>query len=603
MLEAEDLDARIVMLQNLAISRGLDDTQLLRLAKSATMVQLDEGQSAFYTEGRDDRFFIVVEGKIRAAFARGRKQSYTNIILPGEFFGAEKVLYGQTSLESAVAVESCVLIWISSVDLHDLVREMPRLRQNLKSGSELYRLRHSKHFAWLTENEKVELFTRKHRIVLLISLLPPLGAGWLGMLFLWLASLIQVPAFSTLVSWAGFGVIGLALLWALWRIWLWSIDFYIITDQRVVWQQRLIGLYDSRTEIPYALVMPPRLIQSRYEHILGFGDVFLVSDRTPIDYRVYVHIDLLDIPMPEQIQALIEEHRKRASLVARAEEDVTIESVLAQYLEPAVTEPAARIPPAEYPPGGNGKSLGGDNAAGSPPASEAAAQAPPAPTPGRKKPPVHKRIADSFKTRLEDGTLITYRKHWLVLFRKVWMPTLVSLALLGLLAFLLERRVTHHISSPSVLTLVCTGLVIYIFPVLWWIYQVLDWRNDVYQLADDKLLDIERKPFGGELISRPYLLSKLRSLDFERSGFLGMVFNSGSLFIGTVDSQLEFTGVQEPDRVLREVFYRVYGLRRKAYEMELRDREDAVARMVVAYHRRTIGGRRLGDTSEAQNSG
>ena len=121
----------------------------------------------------------------------------------------------------------------------------------------------------------------------------------------------------------------------------------------------------------------------------------------------------------------------------------------------------------------------------------------------------------------------------------------------------------------------------------------MDWRNDIYQLADDKLLDIERKPFIGQVSSKPILLSKIRSLDFERVGVLERLLNSGSLYIGTVDDNLVFNNVHEPDRIMREIYARVYALRQKSSEAEMFDRQDAVARMVVAYHHRTAQGRRL----------
>jgi hypothetical protein len=582
MPEVNNLDTLVAMLKKLPMSRGLDDLQLVRLASSSVAIHLNQGETPLKPEGYDDRFFVVVSGKVRTTFVHGRRPSYSSIARVGDFLGAEKILYGQINLESATAIEPCELIAIASVALAGILRETPTLRQNLKEGREIYHLRQNKHFAWLAENENVDLITRKHRLVLLISLLPPLGVGWLGVFFLWLATLTRSPSFQAISSWIGIGVMGLAVLWALWRIWEWSTDFYIVTDQRVVWQRQITGLYDSRVEIPMSMVMPPKLTQSRYERILGFGDIFLVTDRTPVDFRVYIHIDLLDVPFPDRIQELIEQYRKQAISQVRAEEDAAIESVLLRYLEPPATpgKPALGASP------------------GKPTPSSSPAEAAP-----KKKPPVHQRIADTFKTRLEDGGMITYRKHWLVLFRKVWLPTLVSLIVLGLLAFLLQQRITHKIHTPSALVLICLGLLIYMIPVVWWIYQVLDWRNDIYQLADDKLLDIERKPFIGNVISRPILLSKIRSLDFDRAGVLGLLLNSGSIYIGTVDDNLTFEGVHEPDRILRELFYRVYILRQKANEAEIRNRQDTTARMVVAYHRRTESGRRLGDASTAQKSG
>ena len=563
MTDPQEMDTLVGLLSRLTICRGLDGDQLMRLANSATLIQLGDDQSPLYTETRDDRFFVTVSGKVHATFLRGRKEPFSSLIRPGDFFGAEKLLYGQTSLDSAVSIGDTELIAISSIPLAEILRETPRLRANLKEGSKLYRLRQNKHFAWLNETEKVELITRKHPIVLLISLIPPVGVGWLGVLFLWLGTLTQVPSFQDVLSWLSIGLLGYAFVWAIWRIFLWSIDFFIVTDQRVVWQQQVLGLYDSRVEIPMAMVLPPKLSQTRYERILGFGDVFTVTDRTPFDYRVYLHIDLLDVPFPERIQGHIEEYRKLAGTEAKAEEDTSMKNVLKSHLEPPASTAQA---PAEQPPSEDGHP---------------------------KKPPVSKRIADTFKTRLEDGGVITYRKHWLALFKKVWLPTLLSLVVLGLLIYLLEQRVTNKIDFPSVFTLICSGFVIYAIPVIWWIYQVLDWRNDIYQLADDKLLDIERKPFGGQVSSRPILLSKLRSLDFERSGLLERLLNSGRLFIGTVDDKLVFNNVHEPDRIQREIYAQVYAIRRRIAEAEMRQEQDEIAKMIVAYHHSTAEGRKL----------
>lgn len=572
MLIAEDIDARMAMLKNLPLSQGVSDDQLFMISQYTTTIYLKEGESPLHIEMGDEQFFIVASGKIRATFLRSHRSAYTSILRPGDFLGAEKLLFGQTSLDSTVAIEPTVLLSIGTNQLAEILRNTPQLRDNLKERAKIYRLRQNKHFSWLTETERVELITRKHPIVLLISFFRPLGLGWLGVLFLWLATLTQDSALSTTSNWLGNGLMGFAFLWALERFLIWSIDFYIVTDQRVVWQEQVLGLYDSRIEIPMAMVMPPKLMQGRYERILGFGDVFAMTDRTPIDYQVYIHIDLLDIPFPERIQGHIEHYRQQANLRANTDEDASIESVLSQYLEqkPRGERPSITLPSTE--------------------------------ATSKKKLPVSLRLSDTFKTRLEDGKTITYRKHWIVLFRKVWLPTLLSLIVLGLLAFLLQQRVTNQIGYPSILTIICAGFIFYTIPVLWWIYQVLDWRNDIYQLAEDKLLDIERKPFIGQVISKPFLLSKIRSLDFDRVGFLERLRNSGCIFIGTVDDKLVFNGVHEPDRIMREIYARIYSIRQKSKATAMRNNQESAAKIVVAYHRRSTRGRKLGESPTAQKS-
>ena len=43
--------------------------------------------------------------------------------------------------------------------------------------------------------------------------------------------------------------------WAVWNYIDWGNDYYILTNQRVVWLEKVVGIYDSRQEAPLSTVL------------------------------------------------------------------------------------------------------------------------------------------------------------------------------------------------------------------------------------------------------------------------------------------------------------------------------------------------------------
>src|SRR5690606_2679620 len=83
------------------------------------------------------------------------------------------------------------------------------------------------------------------------------------------------PATNVLFILIGFAMMVIGLGWALWNIIDWSNDFYIITNQRVVWVEKLIGLYDSRREAPLDTILAVNVNSSFIGRTFGYGDVMV----------------------------------------------------------------------------------------------------------------------------------------------------------------------------------------------------------------------------------------------------------------------------------------------------------------------------------------
>jgi hypothetical protein len=161
-------------------------------------------------------------------------------------------------------------------------------------------------------------------------------------------------------------------------------------------------------------------------------------------------------------------------------------------------------------------------------------------------------IVNLFKQRMEEGDTITYRKHWFVLLRQVFLPSAIFLALLGLTLARLYTLATNPegVSGPNSLMVI---LPLSMFIVLgWWVYQYIDWTNDIFRVTVDQILDIDRKPFGTEE-RRAAPLDNILGTRYERIGFLGYILNFGTVYIDVGSAQFAFEDVLDPAIVQSDI--------------------------------------------------
>jgi hypothetical protein len=134
----------------------------------------------------------------------------------------------------------------------------------------------------------------------------------------------------------------------------------------------------------------------------------------------------------------------------------------------------------------------------------------------------------------KDGVLI-YRTHWFILLRKIIIPTVSLLLLIIFLIFVVG---------------------------LWWVYQYVDWANDLYIITEDQIIDIYKKPLGTEQ-RRTAQIKNILSVEFERIGFIGLIFNFGTVYIRVGEEEFTFDNVFNPSLVQREIFQRLSEKTRK----------------------------------------
>ena len=183
-----------------------------------------------------------------------------------------------------------------------------------------------------------------------------------------------------------------------------------------------------------------------------------------------------------------------------------------------------------------------------------------------------------FGWRVVEGQTITYRKSLFVLAKQIAWPVL---AFIGLIALAIGGMYLNL--SPWVLG---TGVGIAGFGVLvWFVWQLENWRNDIFQLTDRFVLDVDRKPFGFGESRKQAAIANIQNVDATRPGFLPTLFNYGFVSIDTAGSKSDivFDYVPNPELIQSDIFARIDETRRQQRIQEGSSRRQEYALLLDVY--------------------
>ncbi|MBN1146770.1 MAG: cyclic nucleotide-binding domain-containing protein [Anaerolineales bacterium] len=540
----------VSLFKELYLFNTVEDAALDDVARKFEPVEYAPGE-VIITQGMPgDYFYIIYEGRVRVSRKVGNVETPLVEIVGGDFFGEEALLSGRRRTASVVAVVSTTLLRLDQERLFALLRQYPQIKTSLARIIESHQFTRTHKFNWLREDEVIYQVRRKHEAYLLVALAVP-GLLVLIALAFFLLGLASGPI-SPLAT-ASYVVSGLVFLaglaWGSWNWIDWGNDRYIVTDQRVVWIEQMIWLYDSRVEAPLTTLLSVNVTTSLLGRLLGYGDVVVRTFTGAIVLRT--------VGEPNQMAALVEEYWHRAQRKYKRAEEQEIEQSVRRAI------------------GMEDKQSAGSQENPSAFKSE-----------GYVEPSItQKYFGNIISMRVEQGNTITYRKHWIVLLKKTGWPilffaVLVLVSLIYDMLFFMDRA--QYI--PPVL---CNGVAILVallalFP--WWVYNYIDWRNDIYQVTDKNIFDIERKPLGTE-VRKSASLENILSLEHRRLGFWGYLFNYGSVIINVGDAKFNFDAVYEPARIQQEIFGRMYELRKEKEKTDAARERERILALLATYHR------------------
>jgi len=514
-----EVNQRAQFLRKVHLFHDLTDEQLPVVAEKLKEETFAAGAVIFEQGTEADSFYLIYTGKVRVVRKRDGKDEELASLVPGDYFGEMALVSSLPRSATVTAIQDSLCFRLIKTDFQELIKGFPSIMPNLEVAIASRKLARSLRFKWLGKGEVVYFLARKHTFFLFQVLVVPVLLLLIpAFLFLWGALVNSQAAI-------GFGgvVLVLDLLWIVWRAIDWGNDYYIVTNQRVVWLEKVIFLYDSRTEAPLSQVLSVGVETDYVGRMFDFGNVMVRTFVGAIPFRHVFH--------PNQAAHMVEEYWSRTQKASQQAEKEAFKDALRQRL--GLVKPGS-----------------GDGAQ------------------EQKVKPVSQKpnflqvfLINLFKQRIEEGNTITYRKHWFVLIKRVLIPSLILIALFGLTVsrlYILARDPnlsfiqTLADGSRGVDT-IAVSLPLLMIPVfLWWVYQYLDWQNDIFRVTGDQIFDIDKKPFGTEE-SRAAPLANILGTRYERIGVLGYMLNFGTVYIDIGSTQFAFENVLDPAIVQSDI--------------------------------------------------
>jgi len=547
---AMDAVQRIAFLKKIHLFHGLSDGELIAVAEELNEKRFPAGTAIFKEGDRAEFFYLVSEGGVEVSQA-GRARPISHLV-PGDYFGEEALLSDQRRSATVLSQEPTTAFLLTRDQFLDLFKRSAKLRTNIEVTIASHRLARKVHFNWLEPDEVIYFLARMHPALMWEALIPPVLSLAVPVILLVLASLVKdtTPSFLSegLLWLAGIIFVGL-IIWALWQVLDWSNDYYIVTNLRVIYLEKIIGLYDSRQEAPLSTVLSVGVQTDQLGRMLDYGDVII---------RTYIgKIPFPKVAHPNQAAALIEEHWGRAKDVSHNTDMEAMRQAIRQRLG---LEANATVSSSQK-------------------AKELLTQSP-------YKPSALARLfSNVFKLRYEASGTIIYRKHWFVLLRQVWQPTLLFLLGFAVIVWrtidLVQQPGARAGPDQSFITIVAVLLVIVMG---WWLYQYIDWSNDIFQVTEDQIFDIDKKPLGREeRKSAP--LDNILATEYERAGFLQVLLNYGNVYITIGSTRMTFFDVFDPPSVQQDIDRRRMARVEQKKQAELSNERNRVADWFAAYHR------------------
>jgi len=470
----------------------------------------------------------------------------------GDTFGEENLREPPPSAPGARASASTVAYRWDRVSLRAFLKDHPEAAEGLQLAIQSRRLAQSTSFPWLGSDEALYAATRKHPALLAQALLLP-SAMILGGIVWFMFSLSGGSGLAMTLA-AGLTILGAGYFvwqWADWRN-----DYYLVTDRRVVWLEKVIGLYDSRQESPLGMILSVSLGSTLASRLLRYADVVI---RTYTGSLVFQHI-----AHPQTVAALIEELRRRHASDSDEADREVITASLRRRLQGETIPAAAPRPSAE--PERSLDGVGLDHW--------------------------------TLQVRFEVKGVITYRKHWMVLLQAVTLPGLICLASIGLALAGIVGVIQPSMSDPALAALGAAAFA----SAVWALYEYADWANDLYQITPTHIVDVYKKPLGRE-VRKLAPLENILGTEVDRRGLLGLILNFGNVIATVGTSQFLFQGILNPSAAQQDVVRAQEALVERKRAADRKKRQEEMVEWLTAYHDQVTPPDERGDPSRQEPFG
>lgn len=530
-------------LSSLHLFNQLEDAELDFVAAQAKSIFMRQTQIIYDRGDLCNGLFLIFSGKVSVFHYHSEEPVEFSVLEKNDHFGEEILGNASAHRQTMAKVEQdTVLVKFSRSALELIVKKIPSLQKPLNLSWLSFLLKLKKPCSWLNKDETIHYIARKHIYFLINALVFPIFLGTILLFPLGYLFLAVLPRNIPILV---LGILSLVvmLFWSAWKGWDWTNDYIIITNQRIINLEKVSLFYESRQETPLEAIQSIETRSDQLGRWMSYGDIAL---------RTFTGlIELNHLEEPEWIISLIQEYWNRAktSQASSAKEDIE-EDIRNRFINKSgMQAPSAHSLPVNHIP--------------------AEIES------GR----LTSTLSSFFKLREESGDTLIYRTHWWILVRKTWMPLLL---LITLFAYLVAGA-SGSLGEWDIYSFFAIALIAGLILWIWLIYQYVDWRNDVYMITPDQIVDINRKPLGKEE-KRTAPLKNIQTIEYKRLGLIGLMLNFGTVFIRVGDTEFTFDYVDDPSRVQKELFERFMRLNKREKEIEIQAERGRIADYLDAYH-------------------
>jgi uncharacterized membrane protein YdbT with pleckstrin-like domain len=553
---AIEFSDRLVFLKRIHLFRNLTDAELTAIAEKLVEKSYPANSVIFEQNKKPESFYLIYEGTVRITRRQERHQIQLALLVKDDYFGEMGLIAKRLRSGTATALTDAALLVMAREDFDLFYRALPQLRINFDLAIRSRQLARKLQSKWLRPDEVIYFLARKHPIVLYKRLILPI-VGFLVPLFFFYAW-FQIASFNIVLI-AGFASFVAMILWILWYVLDWENDYYIVTNQRVVWLEKVIGIYESRQESPLNTILSVAVETTQLGRILDYGDVIV---------RTWVgRIPFNEVSHPEQAQDMIEEYWERTKEQAVGMEKEAMKNAIRRQLGMPVTEKPKPDPV---------KALVKSSLS----------------QPHKRRFSLLRMLgAGTLQLRYEVGDNVFYRKHWFVLVKQAWI------ALAGMVAAVIvfiwrqvrlfqspAEALVRFVNGTLIIDPVSLAIVFALVPLLLWLlYEIVDWSNDQFQVTPEQIVDLDKKPFGTQTRNAAQLESILGT-ESQRIGILGEIFNYGTVYITVGGSRLAFEDVIDPAGVQSDIDRRREARKSKQDAARVAAERERMAEWLATYH-------------------
>lgn len=367
------------------------------------------------------------------------------------------------------------------------------------------------------EDERVIIFERRHWYVLIEWLKAPFALLFISLLIALVANwFLPLSVIHRILSWTLMPL--LVALWSTWRVLNWENDRYIVTDKRAIHIEKVYFIREKRDEAPLNMIQDISVeIRGLARNLLCFGNVVIQTAGTLGTIR------FTGIRNPHNVQA------QMLALTAQAKWGT----------------------------------MGGETVGSTPEMAGLRLKETPLESESPKRNRILTVIKEMFFTDTSFGeNQVVWRKHWWVLLKAIILPSLSFAFLFAI--WLLASNFIEPILCLDIPFAILSALVF-----LWFAWTVIDWRNDIYVITDERVVDVEKIPLIYEH-KREASLEKIQDVRYLQEGFIAKALDFGNVRLETAGEMGEFTFdfVPHPREVQIEIFGRLKGFRRRRLQEE-----------------------------------